>query len=398
MYKTITMLAVCLIYSAAGAAETGLAIHSTATSTASVERKSLLSYSQNKNAGVSVQRKQVVRDKKRISSLTGQSIGKPANPVQYRDLQPLMASNAGWFEIYDAQSWLNVDYDGDGYYSDFTIEFDADSAGGFADVYAKLYLSAAGGAWVLYHTTDVFTIYAGDDGDDYSVQTRLRFDFPTGNYDVLIDLYEAGYPGIVATIGPEDADLYALPLEDREHELGNDDTLISDVTTYLQGDYDHDGFYTGLSIDYAIDTITPGIEVYAEIVLTHTAELWQYTFTTENFMLHNQTEQIDIALDSGFDPAWYDAEITLIDAYSGQVLAVAAQDFSALTGMPLESDAYDDLKDYPDNDQPYFDGTDSVSSRESGGGGALSFLSMFMGFCLLIAKRMTQMLTMSRQD
>jgi hypothetical protein len=352
----------------------------------STERKSDTPYTQNIGANATIQRLQIQQDRKRASSTNNQTSDKRIVPVKYRDMNPQSASHSYWFEIYDARSHLSVDYDGDGYYSEFVVEFDADTAGGFADVYAELYLSVAGGAWVHYHTTNIFTIYGSDD-DDYSIKSRLLYDFPTGDYDVLVDLYEAGYPGIVASIGPtEDGDLYALPLEDREHELGSNDTIIDFVSTELFGDLDHDGFFTELSVAYNIDTVTPGLSVYSEVILTHTTELWQYRIESELFDLHNQTELIEITLGEGFDAAWYDVEIQIVDNHSGQILAIAAQDFSSLTGVPLESIGYDDLKDVPDDSQPYIDGTNSVSSNESGGGG-VSLMSLFLWLVVAARKK-----------
>lgn len=392
MIQRLYILLMCLMFStilnATTTAGSAAQITSSPSNVANFEKKSDRQFTKNKKASARVKRQQIQR--KRFSAAVGKTAAtgtSAAQAISHREIEPLISANAYWFEFYDAHVFLNVDYDADGYFSKFTVRFDANVSGGYADVYAKLYLSLAGGAWVHYHTTDVFTIHAGDDDDDYSVTTRLRTDFPTGDYDVLIDLFEAGYPGIVASIGPrEDADLYALPLEDNEHELGGNATLIENVSTQLFDDRDGDAFYTALSIEYDIDTLHPDRLVYAEIILTHSTDFWQDIITTTSFALHNQTELVEIDLDSGFDPAWYDAEIKIIDDYTGELLAVAAQDFASLTQIPLESIDYDNAIDRPSNQQPIVDASGSVSSSESGGG-AFGVFALLIGIALLVTKR-----------
>src|SRR5688500_2706927 len=144
----------------------------------------------------------------------------PSKAPQAKSTRPAISeatsSRSSYFEIYDAGSSLRVDRDQDGYRSEFQIRFDADSFVGDALVYARLYLRRVGDAdWELYHTTDDFWIYGESDDDDYYVTTTLDDGFPTSEYDVLIDLYEVGRSGIVATLdASDDVDLLDLPLEE----------------------------------------------------------------------------------------------------------------------------------------------------------------------------------------
>jgi len=120
------------------------------------------------------------------------------------------------FEIFDAQTFISWDDDHDGFYHRLRVSFDPDvTSGGTAWVYARLYLSLEGGPWNHYFTTDVFPIEADASDDAYDVVTRLMDGYPTGYYDVLIELYDADYDLLVASYGPyEDRDLAVLPLED----------------------------------------------------------------------------------------------------------------------------------------------------------------------------------------
>lgn len=138
------------------------------------------------------------------------------------------------FSIYQAQTRLIDDYDADGYYQTFSISFDADliSYSHFerADVYAELYLSFNGGPWQHYLTTDIFTLYGESSDDEYSIHTRLNQGYVSGEYDILIDLYEVGYDDIVASYSADDdAALIALPLESDEYDEVYVETNHTDI-------------------------------------------------------------------------------------------------------------------------------------------------------------------------
>lgn len=127
------------------------------------------------------------------------------------------------FDIYHATSSLLTDLDHDGFYQTFSVSFDADVYGSYAgqraQVFADLYLSRNGGPWERFYTTDSFIIEDDSSDDEFEVLTTLGSGYATSHYDVLIDLYEVGYSGIVATISSDDVDgLYALPLESADRD------------------------------------------------------------------------------------------------------------------------------------------------------------------------------------
>lgn len=127
------------------------------------------------------------------------------------------------FSIYGASSFLQDDFDGDGFYQTFSVVFDADiysySSSQLSDVYAILYLSKNGGPWTHYYTTDSFIIEGDTDIDEYEVITTILSGYSTDYYDVLIDLYEVGYSDIVASYSSDDSNaLYALTLESADYD------------------------------------------------------------------------------------------------------------------------------------------------------------------------------------
>lgn len=118
-----------------------------------------------------------------------------------------------WF--YDAFVTLFSDADRDGYFTGIELEFDADTVYAAADVYAVVYLSYEYGPWNEYAATDDFTIYGTSASDEYVIETELVSGYPTGDYDILIELYDTFDGYLVATFGPEDSsELSLLPLED----------------------------------------------------------------------------------------------------------------------------------------------------------------------------------------
>ncbi|WP_444994564.1 choice-of-anchor H family protein [Aliikangiella sp. IMCC44359] len=318
------------------------------------------------NTGITEVKRKTVNKQKRPQLQAKQSQKKLS--AKYRSYVASTSARAAGFLIDSVWTSLDYDHDGDGYFSEFTVNFDANFSGGYADVFAELYLSKNGGPWVLYETTDVFTIHANDSDDYYTVSTKLNYGFPTDNYDVLIDLFESGYSGVVDTVGPDEfGSLSAFPLEDNEHELNSDNTLITYVASELSGDLDADGFYTKLTLEYDIDTFNAGRLVYAKVILTNTNTFESNVVTTESFTLGNQTEIIDLILQGGYIAGWYDVEIQLVDNRTGQVLANAAQDFSSLSQLAIESEDYDYHYDSTVEVDPIHHDHDSDSHGHGGG-------------------------------
>lgn len=129
----------------------------------------------------------------------------------------------GSFAIYEGYSQLIEDYDSDGFYQTFSVTFDADliSYNPYeqAIVYAELYLSENGGPWQHYYTSDSFIIQGDSSDDNFEVYSNLKQGFKPNHYDVLIDLYEVGYPDIIASYSSDDTNsLYALPLESSDYD------------------------------------------------------------------------------------------------------------------------------------------------------------------------------------
>ena len=301
-----------------------------------------------------------------------------------------VSARASDFWFFDAGSTLRSDRDGDGFHREFRVRFDADVISGSAIVFARLYLRRVGDLdWLLYHETDDFQIIGEDGDDDYFVTTTLDDGWPTGDYDVLIDLYESGFPGIVATIGPVDSGALALlPLEETGLDLpielpGYD---INGVTTTLIIDDDDDGHYSKFRIDFDPDADFDGTFVYAEVWVRAQGGEWIQEHVSDDFLVDASGDDDVYSLTadwiSGYPTAFYDVQIDLRDADTGALVASAGSEREELSRIPLE----DQARDMRVNPQPPSGGGGDSSSRERGGGAIGGWFAMALLMLLAVGR------------
>ena len=220
---------------------------------------------------------------------------------------------------------------------------------GSAFVFARLYLRRVGDLdWLLYHETDDFEIFGEDGDDDYFVTTTLDDGWPTGDYDVLIDLYESGFPGIVATIGPVDAERsHCCRWKKPASTCRSSCPAISirDVTTTLIIDDDADGHYSKFRIEFDPDADFDGTFVYAEVWVRAQAGEWIQEHVSDDFLVDASGDDDVYSLTadwiSGYPTAFYDVQIDLRDADTGALVASAGSERQELSRIPLEDQARD---------------------------------------------------------
>lgn len=152
--------------------------------------------------------------------------GKPSVDLHQRTATIGVSADPNfWF--YDVDVALFADADGDGYYWGIDLLFDADTNYAAADVFAVLYLSYDGGPWNEYAETEDITLFGTSGLDDYTVETELVSGYPTGDYDILIELYDAYDGSFLASMGPEDtSELSFLPLEDSTRDAPGETQVV----------------------------------------------------------------------------------------------------------------------------------------------------------------------------
>jgi hypothetical protein len=123
-----------------------------------------------------------------------------------------------WFYAADVE--LFNDHDSDGFYHGIDLWFDADTYYSYAEVYAVVYLSLEGGPWNEYVVTDDFVLNGAASDDDYVIVTELISGYPSGSYDILIELFDVYDNSLAAWIGPDESpELAFLPLEDSDRDI-----------------------------------------------------------------------------------------------------------------------------------------------------------------------------------
>ena len=288
------------------------------------------------------------------------------------------------FRLWDAGRDLITDIDADGYYRRFEIRFDADVSSGSALVYAKLYLRRVGstGPWQHYFSTDDFWINGSSDSDDYYVETTLNDGYPTADYDVLVDLYEVGYSGIVATMGPfEDSSLRDLRLEDSGLDIPvpNAGYRIGSIATTLLTDQDRDGYYSRFKVEFDPDRDFGTSLAYAVLRVRAEGDDWRTEHTSAPFEVHETGDADRYSFTgewlSGYRTARYDLQIDLYDAGTNLLVATVSSERAELSRVPLE----DDGRDRSPNSGGGGGGGDSDSDGSGGGSMSLVLLGLAAG-------------------
>lgn len=142
--------------------------------------------------------------------------------------------------IFDASVELISDFNYDGFYHRFSVSVDADTIYEVAHIYARMYLSYEGGPWNHYATSDYYHIYGESELDRFVIETELADGFPTGYYDVRIELYDADSGVLLDVYGPyDDADLLELPLEDSYYDEGYETTQYQVETEIVVAGHGH---------------------------------------------------------------------------------------------------------------------------------------------------------------
>jgi len=93
--------------------------------------------------------------------------------------------------IVSVSSGVYSDADRDGFFSEFSINLDADTSYQDARVYARILLREGEQDYELFHTSQIFDLNSYSLGDAYRIEGKLVSNYPAAYYDVQVDLFDA---------------------------------------------------------------------------------------------------------------------------------------------------------------------------------------------------------------
>lgn len=187
----------------------------------------------------------LLKEGPRNRTTTRAGAAKPGSSTTKPGADSSLQESSGYdFWFYDVDVVLFNDDDYDGYFHGIDVLFDADTNFSVAEIYAVLYLSFEGGPWNEYAVTEDFNIFGTSGSDEYVIVTELMSGYPTGSYDLLIEIFDAYDGAFLAEFGPLDSsEMSFLALED----FNRDAPLVeTPVAVSHGGGGAIDGFIIGL--------------------------------------------------------------------------------------------------------------------------------------------------------
>jgi hypothetical protein len=270
----------------------------------------------------------------------------PRIRAQKKALQ-LSKTAAFGFEVYDASVFLIGDQDNDGFYSNFEIDMDVDVDSGSANVYAEIFYLNSNGEWQYLSSTEVFPITGNLASDSYTTAITLVDGFADNYYDLLIDIYEDGIPGIVATIeAANDTDLEFVPLEDLTFDatINPNQLFLDSLSMTLFNDYDSDGFYSEFGLEISLQNETFGRRLQAILYSRDTVTNFILETSTASVFV-NRSETVTFNINgnwnTGYVTDYYDFLVEIVDADTGEVVDDYGPEYNLLFERPMESNDFD---------------------------------------------------------
>jgi hypothetical protein len=143
------------------------------------------------------------------------------------------------------------------------------------------------------------------------------------------------------------------------------EAYFASVDVVLDGDFDGDGHYYVIDLEWDADTIFSAMDVYAVVWLSFEDGPWEEFITTDIYTLDGTSTldfyRVETELQQGYPRGYYDVLLELYDPATGQLLAeLGPVDSAALDELPLED---------ADRDSVFIHGDD-------GHGGSLGLYTM----------------------
>jgi len=126
------------------------------------------------------------------------------------------------------------------------------------------------------------------------------------------------------------------------------EAYFASVDLVLDGDFDGDGHYYVIDLEWDADTIFAAMDVYAVVWLSFEGGPWEEFITTDVYTLEGNSTldfyRVESELQQGYPRGYYDVLLELYDPGSGLLLAeIGPVDTAALDELPLEDAGRDSI-------------------------------------------------------
>ncbi|AUM13542.1 choice-of-anchor H family protein [Ketobacter alkanivorans] len=142
-----------------------------------------------------------------------------ANTLNLEDSQYESVSNHR-LSLYELSYELRADYDSDGYYTELTVDFDADAPGAEQWIYARISLIDSYGQQHEISLSNDFMLYDYASNDAYSTQINLNHGFEPDTYQLIVELYDADTHALLLTSTTPPSARLRLESSDRDASYG----------------------------------------------------------------------------------------------------------------------------------------------------------------------------------
>ncbi len=284
--------------------------------------------------------------------------------------------------LYDVWYDLITDNDGDGYYQKLHINFDLDTAYSEYPIYV---VAEIGSQSQTLFQTDPYNLNGNSASDSYQATVLLTEGYPSSYYDLVFKVYDADNHQLLAQFSSQNNDLFEpLYLEDATLDSNLEDVSLYSLAYDLSEDWDHDGYYTKINLQFDADAPNQQRWIYAELFLVDEYGQWHELASTQPFQIAHYNSQdayqTSVSLNSGFSPQSYQVAVRIYDGYTHSLL---------LTTI-APSGSYADMESIDwDNDNWSEDETVIVEEEyyyASGSGGSMG-LGIFVALIALGLRR-----------
>lgn len=316
----------------------------------------------------------------KVSSQLTNNPNKVAAPLNSRSLNAASYhSGVPEVRIYDAWLDMRADSDGDGYHHLFDITFDIDSIANGHSIYVIGELQ--GSSRQILFRTDPYTVNGGSGEDTYQVRVLLTDGYPPGQYQLILHVYDANSNNLLITYdGLDNHRLNNLFLEDSSWEGVHTDALsLYQLNFELSQDWDADGYYSRLTLQFDADAPGQLRWVYARISLIDPWGQWIVIRNSADFAIEDYSDndryQATIDLDYGIAAAGYQLAVELYDADTHTLLLTSTT--PEYSPIQLESSEYEESYGVIVEEEYYV----------SGSGGSFGVWSLLMMLMIVLTLR-----------